>query len=780
MSMIRAVLLAALLVGPSAILGAAEVRQFGNPPDNTDISYAFTVGPDSVVYLATISDGLAKFLRFDPARPEMGIAILGEPSTTETFVNSGAIMVGADGKIYAGTYPGATLISYDPATGALADHGRMDETQKYNKQLAQGTNGWIYNGVGVDRAQIIAWHPPTGDKRPIVPGDEGSAGAGYVYSGVDGHAYGSVGDQHFRLIDGRGVAISPAEKASEITTPLADGRELIGAGITDFVAQTCAYRLYDPATDRPQSGEFAFEGAGVGVYALGEGPGGVIYGSTILPMEIFAYDPRVEELSYLGHLGSGELYSLANWNGVPFFSSYPGSGLWRYDSLRPWDPGWGMVRNPSMVVGKYGLGTGHLRPHCTIVGPNDHLYIGSVAGYGTIGGGLAVFDPVEGRVLKNYRDHFQTAGVVSLAYDPVSGLVFGGGDGVFILDPAQERIVENLSVPTPNSMCVVEGRLFFASSDGLHVLDIDSRRLAHHAPIDMGAQQRNSLSQHADGLIYGLTDRAIYTVDPDTFTVTPLASLPVTARCGWAVNESGIYFGSADHVWRYRLDAREFDDLGVAATTANLYGHMVGPDANGDLTMLYFLFKTGHGLFMVQVKPDPLPSDAAPNLMANADFEANGELGEVPSSWTAQASYGQCELTDAVNHTLGGSRSVKVTVMNANGGNCLQPLPSPDDFPYGADLFVSGWVYVREGEKIDKVRMYAHLKGGHAFINAETPVGESFPRNRWTRVGPIVVRVKPEGFYPGATLLLAAFGEAGASAYFDDVAIDAVTPTPAR
>jgi len=756
---------------------AGEVRQFGCPPGISDISYAFTVGPDKMIYLATISSDRAKFLRFDPAKPEKGIINLGEPSSTETFVNQGAILVGRDGKIYAGTYPGAKLISYDPKTGELRDHGRMDETQTYNKQLAQGKGGWIYNGVGVNRPRIIAYDPSTGVKREVAAGKEGVPGTGYVYGGTDGHAYGSAGTHHFRLLDGEAAPIPLGEKAPQPTMALADGRQLMSAQITDYANQECTYRLLDPTSHTPASFRFTFEGSGVPIFTLGEGPKQLVYGSTILPMEIFSYDPAASKMTYLGHLGSGELYSIKTWRGIPFFCSYPGSAVWRYDASRPWDPGWGLVRNPSMVVGKYGLGKGHLRPYAIIEGPDDKLYIGSVSGYGTSGGGMAVFDPLAGRRVKNYREPFEEYGVVSLAYDPGSGTIFGGSKGLFVWDPAKEQMVHVEPIPTPNALCLAGGRLFTVSGQTLRVFDIAQRQVVHEASIGTGSQRSNALSLSTDGLIYGLTDKELYTIDPKTYAVTRLAELPVTARCGWVINETGIYFGSADHVWRYRPQADEFDDLGVAAATANLYGHMVGPDAEGNNTMLYFLFKTGKGLFISQVRPDPPGSKQTAQLLANPDFEAESPVGETPALWQApSASYGRCELTDEQNHTPGGTRSVKVTIAGANGGNCLQALPSRDKLPMGKDLFVSAWVYIPSDQQITQVRLYAHIEGGHPFIRNQVDIGPSFPRDTWVQIRPNVTRVRPQGFYTAAILHLAVFGEKGHYAYFDDAAIQYTEP----
>ncbi len=584
-----------------------QVTQINPPAEGGGhISYAFTFGPDGKIYLGTIGgNDRAKLLVWDPANPERGIIDLGEPTDTETYIWE--VTVGKDGRIYGCTYPQAKLVVCDPATGEIADLGRMDPAEKYNRHVAVGTNGWIYNGIGVNRGQIVAYNPATGEKRGIVrEQDRPKAYTGDVYEGADGHAYGSLAGKCYRLVDGQGMEINKEQMPERRRTPLADGRVLTEAQITDSVHQRCGYKLVEPHSGQAFEGEFGFKGAGIGVFVLGEGPDNVVYGSTILPMEIFTYDPATEQLTYHGHLGSGELYSIINRHGTVYGLSYPGAAVWQIDATKPWSPGTAPDSNPRMLRKKYAVGVGHLRPRAAILGPDDMVYIGSSAGYGTSGGAVAVWNPEANAIVKNYREHFENSGVACLAYDPASGLVFGGSNGIFIIDPEHEKVLEHVDMPTPVAMCVVAGRLYCVAETELRVFDIERGEVVHTGPLPAKAVPI-SLSFHTDGFIYGLSSTAIYGVDPSSFEVRTVAQLPVSARCGWVVNDTGIYFGAGTHVWRYRLADAEFEDLGEAAVTANLYGAIVGPDADGQNTMLYFLFKTGKGFFLVQVKPEQAP-----------------------------------------------------------------------------------------------------------------------------------------------------------------------------
>lgn len=72
-----------------------------------------------------------------------------------------------DGKIYAGTYLGARLWEYDPATGRSTDLGRMHETEEYVRDL-EVTDTHVYACIG-SAAHLIAYDRATRTKTEIMP-----------------------------------------------------------------------------------------------------------------------------------------------------------------------------------------------------------------------------------------------------------------------------------------------------------------------------------------------------------------------------------------------------------------------------------------------------------------------------------------------------------------------------------------------------------------------------------------------------------------------------------
>ncbi len=111
---------------------SGEARQF-NAPEGPG-AWALLAGPDLKIYLGTWDGALV--LRFDPSQPDKGLEIVGKPSASEDYLWQ--FDTGKDGRIYSCTYPNAKLVSFDPKTGAMEDHGRMHPTEMYARSLAVG------------------------------------------------------------------------------------------------------------------------------------------------------------------------------------------------------------------------------------------------------------------------------------------------------------------------------------------------------------------------------------------------------------------------------------------------------------------------------------------------------------------------------------------------------------------------------------------------------------------------------------------------------------------
>lgn len=542
-----------------------EMRQINvkDPCPNRGCAFAksILIGPDGKIYIGTAPGGF--ILCFDPKNPDNGIRVLGKPSETETYIFS--LCVGKDGKIYGGTYGNAKLISYDPATGKMEDFGRMDETQMYSQTVVSGDDGLIYVGIGTAKANIVAFDPKTKRHWSILPENLRLEGkSGIVMKGKDGKVYGAVGNYYFTIENAQVRMISPKDYPGLLPQTLRDGRKI------SFDRESYSYIIN--GLEGKVKRKFEYECAGSMVFVIGVGPEGKIYGSSALPLELFVYDPESGELEDLGNPTSvdGEIYSMVALHGKLYVCAYPGAWLSVYDPKKPWKYGTSKDSNPRGIG--Y-VGDGHLRPRAMIVGPDDKIFIGSMPPYGELGGAMAVYDANKDAIVENYRHLIPNQSIVSLAYEPKSGLIFGGssifgGGGtrpvekdahLFAWDPnKKEKVIDIIPVRGDSaivSMTVADGKVFASSSgsNSLIVYDPQEERIVHVEKIPFGRPLDISLAAHSDGFIYGIAGRTIFRVDVETFKISKVAEYNGEISCGFALTDTGIYFGSGVYLIRYKM-----------------------------------------------------------------------------------------------------------------------------------------------------------------------------------------------------------------------------------
>ncbi len=535
--------------------GAA--RQF-NAPEGPG-AWALLAGPDERIYLGTWDGG--KILRFDPKTPEKGIEVVGQPSASEDYIWQYAL--GTDGWIYGCTYPQAKLVRIDPRTSIMEDLGRMHPTEMYARSVAAGPNGKVYAGIGTAKGDLVVFDPATKQHRSILP--EGLAGTkGWTTVEVsrrsDGQVYAEFGPNIFRLEDETPVRVASAPARAALK--LRDGKI-----VRSF--ERGRFRVQDPQTGQTVERTFQYAGQGDYIFTLGVGPSNQVYGSTAMPLEVFRYDPGTRQSEHLGNMPGGEVYSMLPREGKLYLCYYGGAVMNLYDPAKAfWKFGTGPEANP---VSFGGVGDGHLRPRAMIDGPEGMIYIGSEPPYGELGGAMAVWDPGQNRTIENYRGIVRNQSIVSLAWEPKSGLIFGGsgnfgGGGtkpaekeavLFAFDPKQKKkVFEVALVPGARSypaLLAVDGSICVPVGNRMFVLDAATKAVKRNFALP-GNQLEISLGRLRDGRVAGLTAKGAYSfrIDGDDPPIHEPA--PVTVNCGFALVDDAIYFGAKAELWRYRLE----------------------------------------------------------------------------------------------------------------------------------------------------------------------------------------------------------------------------------
>lgn len=520
-------------------------------------AWAMVVGPDGNIYVGTLPS--AHILQLNPRTGQF--VDLGRPSSTEEYI--WRLAVGADKKLYGCTYPQAKLVQFDPATKELKDLGRMNSREQYAQSVAASDDGFIYVGIGTQKAHVVAYEIATGQHRDMLPEKMDVTTTAGVHRGDDGKIYAGVGDHYFRLERWDAKPIAATEVHSEVVpNRLQDGRTVVGT--FNGVLQ-----VHDPKTKSDAKLPFQYKGQPIAIFRLGMGPDGMLYGSTAMPIHFLRVEPRNGGLTYLGRLGGGEIYSFLNYGEKLMCAAYSGNApLMVYDPRVPFALEAGEKSNPKMV--SYAGQVSSWRPKAMIAAAKEDIYLGSVAGYGYLGGPLTKWNSSSGQV-ESFPHTVQDQSVVTLC--EANGFIVGGttvigGGGshptqkeakLFVWDPvAKSKVFEAAPVAGAKEIgdliTAPNGKVFgIAEGNTLFVFDPEQRQVIHRAaipfPISIDSIY-NSIAVGFDKNLWGLCRKGIFVIDPNTYAVTLIAKSPEPITAGFVMCDRSIYFGAGPDVYR--------------------------------------------------------------------------------------------------------------------------------------------------------------------------------------------------------------------------------------
>ena len=465
-----------------------------------------------------------------------------------------------DGVIWIGCYGSAGLTSYDPSTDTFVRHGRMDETDMYCYPHV-GSGGTIACLIRVTRPHVVVYDPESGVRKtvgPVVVTEDG--GSMSLYRAADGKLYIQSTEGDFRL---DGFEVVPVESLPAPAPPLA-----LSDGSTADFADRATQMYHELAITHPGSGttrtlSVDYESAGSEIFLLHRGPDDNIYGSSILPLHLFRFDPRSKSMDDLGMCttAAGEAYSMANMNGRMYICSYPGAMLSVYDPSRPYVFGKDPDSNPR-ELGR--MDEVSYRPRSMVAGPLGRVWTASVPNYGMWGGPLSWYDPATER-FGTYRDIAGEASCWALAWLSGHGLLavgttIDGGTGtqprvnqpsLFLWDyEAEEKVWEStLKFPaTAISALAIsaEGLLFGTaageSSSFLFAFDPDDRDFVHTTSLPCGRPLDHGLQTGSEGSMYGFTTGSFFRFDPSTSALNTLHEEPGAFQNTGPMDEDGVYF----------------------------------------------------------------------------------------------------------------------------------------------------------------------------------------------------------------------------------------------
>lgn len=367
-------------------------------------------GADGNVYVYTGNP--AHFLRCDAKTRE--VADLGVPVKQANYF--GAYAMSPANVAYIGSYPATALAWVDTKTGEIGGIDRVaeDSKEQYIISCAVADDGWVYCGVGLHHMELWAVNPQTKEKKQILPEKLlAFQGNPTVWTADDGKVYGRAKDTTFQCSPA-GVAEMEAP-AARPRRPLKSGDWTVGS-----VNANGQITLTNAAGEKKPL-QTAYEGRPGKIHSVAAEHNGLLYGSSLLPGNMFTVDTKTGKLTDLGIITTGPLqvYDIITRPQGLFIGTYMGSHVDVYKPDLPLKPG----ENPKYL----GRAPGMERPMQWCLGPDGMLYTGNMPAKGRLGGSIMQINPDTGALARDMDEGHATVEHYAAGENVLLQVVLAGG-----------------------------------------------------------------------------------------------------------------------------------------------------------------------------------------------------------------------------------------------------------------------------------------------------------------------------------------------------------------
>lgn len=494
-----------------------------------------------------------------------------------------------DGVVYAGIFPSATVVSYNPATGEYTNHGVINEEDwnQYLRPIALDDGGWLYGGIGQAEMQVAGMNLATGETRSYIPDDQRSRGTPTVWRGTDGNVYANASGWGWHMLSG-GEATKidepPVGRVGRNMRVFPDGSRLVGndrVNVPNRVLQ-----IQQEGAEEPREVAFDYDSPGLGIYTMVEGPNGNIYGATGLPLRIWRYDVESGEMFDFG-LGAhgGHVNQWVRQGDLLYGAVYSSGSLIEYDPSQPHDDSDIMQSsNPLHLHGGSESRDLFGRPHAMLSHPDGrHVMIGGNPARVLAGGGMLIYDTQTGEETMLGRDELVADQAVhAIAALPSGDLIVGTSIAaatagtvtatdamVYRLDWETRTVTQRWTIaprtPAVRDLIVPEDGLVYGltTDNRFFVLDPESGEFVHdedltdHYGPGTGSQAPRVMALGPDGGIYVLFRDVIARFEPGTFEHREVVRPGPHISAGVTVAQGRLYFACGSRLFSYDLSLEE-------------------------------------------------------------------------------------------------------------------------------------------------------------------------------------------------------------------------------
>lgn len=478
------------------------------PLEGIQQAWSHVITPDGSVYIGGIrTSGQSKGILLKYSPETKTVVSIGEPIAGEKSIWS--LTVDDQGNVYGGTFQSGKVFKYDPVTNKFTDYGTMVAGQEYVRSIAYH-DGYIYAGVGTTGnviklgvttatqgyKQSIAADLPTllGVTAAEVPfaydmavvGDllfvkfQGGDIMTLLFYDLDAQQWlpNKVGKDS---VNGTGVGVFsfaqlvtrdnkvyiPANgflteldlTTFEVTPLVKYGTSLRGAGWIEFdhldgfegeslvsMKANGDIAIFNTATKALYTMPSALIGAPNPIHNIEVGPDGNLYMSAYPAGMGAVFNPRTLQTT---NLIMEQAEGMVAYGNDMYLGIYPGGHVYKIDT----------TQSTPTAKSVFTIGEDQDRPYIMKV-MEDKIIMGTIPGYGQLGGALTIFDPDTVKY-EVFRNVVKNQSIVGLAYK--DGYIYGsttvhGGLGttatersakIFVWDVANKRKVTEFTLDIP-------------------------------------------------------------------------------------------------------------------------------------------------------------------------------------------------------------------------------------------------------------------------------------------------------------------------------------------
>ena len=426
----------------------------------------------------------------------------GEPAKAPGVTYIWTLGRASDGFVYGGTYAECRLMRYDPKTFSITDLGRVDpdENNYYSRSVHCEAPGRLFIDCGYSVKRIFVYDLEKGgfsqfykDGAQVshitadyvcVSNDSGDCELLDPYTGKPLYERAFKIEEIPILAESEPIFKSlqaEADKNTDVRLGQLANRRVIKLKNGDMFGLE-GQEIFKLAKNEhtPSFHAFPVEPPATCAFGIAVDESGKVWGTSSFGMTAFCYDAKTgESVNTLGlTMCGGECYGVVPYKGKIYFTAYAGGEHIVYDPSQPWRMRENV--NPKMV---FTVSPGYIRPHTrSIHDGNGVIWTGWLAGYGTYGSAITIWDANTGEI-KFFRDIIGENAIEALTLYKDTAIfdTYKGGNGLPTVKDAPKYLCKITSAgeivqkkeyaESLGSLCINGGGGLISIGGALHLLD---------------------------------------------------------------------------------------------------------------------------------------------------------------------------------------------------------------------------------------------------------------------------------------------------------------------